>query len=426
MKLSSWPRVGVAFIGVALAGLLLTLAAPPARSQPAQAPPASDRAGSATEQARQQLQQADDAKRIRDEAAQEIQRQEADKPPLDKLFPTSIDDLKAIQAAVQALLPKVYPATVSLQVGNSQGSGVIISEDGYVLTAGHVIARPGETVIVILDDGRRVEGESLGVDTNGDAGLVKISTDGPWPHVDMAETDDVHLGQWVVSVGHPGGYDKARGLVMRLGRVLDIAADAICTDCTLVGGDSGGPLFNMDGKVIGIHSRIGRTLTDNYHVPIKTFHADWTRLVAAEHWGDDVIAIPAAQRHPVLGVSGNLLGTICRVTQVHPDQAAARAGVRVNDQIASIDGEKVGNFVDVLVVLDKKKPGDTVHLEIVRDGKPLTLDVELGSRIRTMPGGPPRPPKEESSAPRGTGSRLGLATQTQRTQPVEIRWSLAA
>jgi serine protease Do len=427
MKFCRWTRAGFAGACLALAFLSLAVVVRPVQSQPAD-PLAEPRASSATEEAQQVFDEAQAAERIRAEAEAEIRRQEAEKPPLEKLFPTSIEDLKAIQVAVQELLPKVYPSTVSLQVGSSQGSGVIISADGYVLTAGHVIGEPGQQVNVILDDGREVRGESLGVDTNEDAGLVKILDPGPWPHVEMAGGEDVRLGQWVVSVGHPGGYDENRGLVMRLGRVLDVAPEAICTDCTLVGGDSGGPLFNIDGKVIGIHSRIGRTLTDNYHVPIKTFHTDWTRLVAAEHWGDDVIQIPAMEQRPMLGLSGNFLGSVCLVRQVHPNSAAAMAGIQVNDRIASIDGEEVGNFIDVAVVMENKKPNDTIRLEILRGGEKLSLDVQLGGRVRSMPGGPPRRlGDEESSAPSDDRMQMESTFRAEtdnRTLP--DLWALAA
>ena len=173
--------------------------------------------------------------------------------------PSNLDQLRAMEAHVARLTEDVSPATVNIRVGQGQGSGVVISSDGYILTAAHVIGTPGQTAIVTFPDGKRVEAETLGTNPGQiDSGILKIKEKegSDWPYVDMGQSSTLKSGQWLVAIGHPGGYDSKRGLVIRVGRLIFSGDTKLRTDCTLVGGDSGGPLFDMDGYVVGIHSRI--------------------------------------------------------------------------------------------------------------------------------------------------------------------------
>ncbi|MEC9030856.1 MAG: trypsin-like peptidase domain-containing protein [Planctomycetota bacterium] len=192
-------------------------------------------------------------------AAQETKAEEPTR--LEKLLsgepPETIQDLKAMQERFRSLATKLVPCTVGLRVGGAQGSGVIISEDGYVLTAGHVSGQAGRTVTVILHNGKQLKGKTLGGDFELDAGLIKIEDKGEWSYAEMGKSKDLGRGQWCVSIGHPGGYRPERSAPVRVGRILDNRASGIRTDCMLVGGDSGGPLFDTQGKIIGINSRIG-------------------------------------------------------------------------------------------------------------------------------------------------------------------------
>src|SRR3954466_942030 len=117
----------------------------------------------------------------------------------------------------------------------------------------------------------------------------------------MGISGALHKAQWCIALGHPGGFKLGRTAPLRLGRILDLRGTFITTDCTLVGGDSGGPLFDLDGKVIGIHSRIGASTLANIHVPVDTYTETWDRLAAAEAWGDRFAFGP---RGPLLGVVG--------------------------------------------------------------------------------------------------------------------------
>jgi serine protease Do len=205
--------------------------------------------------------------------------------PALKPVPENVEDLRALEKQVQAVIARVQPATVGVIIGAAQGSGVIV-KDGYVLTAGHVSGKPGRTAIIRLADGRKLKGKTLGNNAGIDSGLIKIDEAGTYPTVEMGKSADLKKGQWVVSIGHPGGFRPNRPPVVRLGRVQSATPTAIITDCALVGGDSGGPLFDLEhGKVIGIHSRIGLFISQNFHVPMDTYVTTWEKLAKGESWG---------------------------------------------------------------------------------------------------------------------------------------------
>src|SRR5205085_588832 len=130
----------------------------------------------------------------------------------------------------------------------------------------------------------------LGQDKGIDSGMIKITESGTYPHVEMGDSKTLQKGQWVVSLGHPGGFVPGRTPVLRLGRIIMNNDSLIQTDCTLVGGDSGGPLFDLDGKVVGIHSRIGPGISFNIHVPVATYRDKWDDLVAGKSMGDNRFA----------------------------------------------------------------------------------------------------------------------------------------
>ncbi len=218
-----------------------------------------------------------------------LQPSRADEPqpksaPL-KTVPENVDDLRAIEKRVQAVVAKVTPAVVGVRVGAAQGSGVIIDKDGTVLTAGHVSGLPGRDAQIILPDGKKLKAKTLGQNKGIDSGMLKITDEGDWPAVEMGKSSDLKPGQWVVAIGHPGGYRSNRTPVVRVGRILTVNKFLIRTDCTLVGGDSGGPLFDMEGRVIGIHSRIGGAITENVHVPVDTYRETYAKLAKGESWG---------------------------------------------------------------------------------------------------------------------------------------------
>jgi len=162
-----------------------------------------------------------------------------------KPSPTSVEELREIEKHVQKVVEKVMPAVVGVRVGPGQGSGVIVKEDGTILTAGHVSGKPDQNAKVILPNAKILDAKTLGKNGGIDSGMMKITAEGKYPFLEMGKSSDLKVGDWVIAIGHPGGFRPNRTPVVRLGRVLQISQFVIRTDCTLVGGDSGGPLFDM-------------------------------------------------------------------------------------------------------------------------------------------------------------------------------------
>ncbi|MEC9097218.1 MAG: trypsin-like peptidase domain-containing protein, partial [Planctomycetota bacterium] len=303
--------------------------------------------------------------------------------------PTSVDQIELIQAHVQSLAEKVQKTVVGIGVGAAQGSGVIISRDGYVLTAAHVSGKPGMNARLFLADGRVVPARTLGLNRTFDAGLMKIIAedweDQNWPHADMGVSGDVVLGQWVMAVGHPGGFQVDRNPVVRLGRIVHTYQDVLTSDCTLIGGDSGGPLFSMDGRVVGIHSRIGPELSHNVHAPIDSFKEGWERMANEEQWGNN----PGA---PLIGVRGGQNEDTAEIDSIIPGSPAAKAGIKRGDVIIQFAGKDITTFDSLVNVVAVHRPGEKVILKVLRKDKELELELTVGRA------GPPIPQAEEDSS----------------------------
>jgi len=298
----------------------------------------------------------------------------------DKLAPESIEELKAIQNRVKVVLEKVIPCTVGVQIGGSSGSGVIVSKEGHVLTAGHVSGTPGKDCTLILSDGKRVKGKTLGLNKGIDSGMIQIvEKDKEWPFIEMGISAELKPGTWCIATGHPGGYKTGRSPVVRVGRIIINGKTAVTSDCCLVGGDSGGPLFDMNGKIIGIQSRIGGSITANVHVPVDTYRDTWDKLVKSESIGG-IPGFPVGGNEPYLGVQGDPDSKDCVITQVVKDSPAEKAGLKVNDVIQKFEGQMVEKFDALVELVRKKKPGDEVALEVKRGDESLTLKLKVGRR----------------------------------------------
>ena len=291
-----------------------------------------------------------------------------------KSDPESISDLKAFESHLKQLLPRLNSATVAVRIREAHGSGVIVSASGLVMTAGHVSGKPGREVEVTLPDGSAVYGHTLGRNRNLDSGLIQIDggrTD--WPFCPLEASVDgmspTKLGDWCIVLGHPGGYLAGRTAPVRLGRVIMLGQRLIQTDCELVGGDSGGPLFNMRGDVIGINSRIGQPLEFNFHVPTSVYQKEWDKLARSEDLKGDGGAL--------LGLSGQSDAAGLKVTKVYADEPASRAGIQVGDIIVTFEAQRITDMAQLIEQVNEMMPGDEVKIELLRDGKRIELIVEL-------------------------------------------------
>lgn len=311
--------------------------------------------------------------------AQDEKPKQAQLPAVfDKPSPESIDDLKAIQQHLEKIVKKVMPSVVCVRIGNSSGSGVIVTKDGYVLTAGHVTGAAGRDVAVIFHDGKTFKGKTLGAHMmpgGVDSGMIKITTEGDWPHLEMAKSADLRTGQWCFVCSRPGGFKTGRTPPIRLGRLSQVGSKTLASDCILVGGDSGGPLFDMEGRVIGINSRIGPQVTNNMHVPVDQFRDSWDRLAKGEVWGGG-----AAPSGPWLGVELDTKAQACLVKGIVPNSPAEKAGIKAMDVILKYDGKEVKAPSALPVFVRQTKAGKEVALEVQRGEEVLTLIVTIGKR----------------------------------------------
>ncbi len=294
-----------------------------------------------------------------------------------------LQTLRAIEQQVQSVVSKNMSACVAVSDGVGFGSGVIVSPDGLVLTAGHVIVGPGPFE-VILPSGQTVEARRLGRNLDVDTGMVQLVDPGPWPYVELADVqaavpNDPMLGQWVVSIGHSGGYELGRVPPVRTGRVLSRKRHQVVTDAVLIGGDSGGPLFDLNGKLIAIHSSIGDSIAENRHVTIDIFQRDWTRLKRGDSWGKlPELNEPGEKKRPgKLGIVVDREAPQAIVKSVKEDSPAAESGIREGDIVTSFNRVKIRNGDHLIELVKQHNAGQVFPIEIRRNSKVLKFEIQL-------------------------------------------------
>jgi serine protease Do len=180
------------------------------------------------------------------------------------------------------------------------------------------------------------------------------------------------VGDWVLALGHPGGFDAQRSLVVRLGRIIRMDQGALQTDCTISPGDSGGPLLDMHGHVIGIHSAISTLLAENFHVPVTEFYSNWD-LLARGAAGEQEPAAPRAY----VGASGVNDAEGCRLTDVDEASPAARAGLKVGDIVLKVNGRDVKASAAFRRWVSEAAPGETLNLQVKRGEEVLSIKVRM-------------------------------------------------
>lgn len=305
----------------------------------------------------------------------------ADRAPInDKPAPENREDLLAIQNAVTSALPNASAATVAIEITDGSGTGVIVSPDGLILTAAHVSGAPGKKVEVIMQDGKRVNAITLGLDSESDAAMVRITDPGTWPFVEIDKSKSYKLGDWVFALGHSGGFNKERGLVLRPGRIVRIADQSLQSDCILIGGDSGGPLFDLAGRLIAIHSRVGPQLVVNMHVGIGVFQEKWDALLNSEFLGDGPFAKKPVKGNGYLGIATEPSKDGLKVTKVGDESPAQKAGIRSGDLLIKLNDTALQSREDLQAILKELSAGNEVRIEIRRGSETKTYTLKLDER----------------------------------------------
>ena len=332
-------------------------------------------------------------------------------------------ELLEMEKKVQATVKRVTPATVSIIAsqtnGAGSGSGTVVSKDGLILTAAHVLGNAKELVI-IFPDGKRVKGEALGCNYERDIGMARITEEEnrEWSFVKLGESGNVKVTDIFIAMGHASGFDARRPPPPRVGRAYNRGTNRfIMTDCVLIGGDSGGPLFDLDGNLIGIHSFIGGSLSQNNHAPVDQAKADWDKLKAGEKWGHGFGSAWSDQFHrpdsPVMGFKLDPEADDVIVTAVYKDGPAAKAGLQAGDKLLKINGKETPDRTAFYDELQKLNPQDKIALELERDGKHLKRELILARRgdfykdgepdVLPVPDGPDQAGQDNPDNPEAAG-----------------------
>lgn len=329
----------------------------------------------------------------------------------------------ASDATVVAVVKRVSPAvvtvvnTLSAQAAQSQtqqlpfgdpqspqdttprasGSGVIISQDGYIVTNNHVVEGE-QSLTVYFADGSRHDAKLVGTDPLMDIAVLKI-TDAVPAFVPLADSDSIQPGETAIAIGSPLGDFRNSvtvGVVSALNRSVASMEGLIQTDAAINHGNSGGPLLNLSGEVIGINTLVVRgtgSTSDQaeglgFSVPSNIVKTVSQQLIATGKVSYPFLGVSYVQIDAERAADANLPvqnGALVRQSQsnvpaVTPGSAAAKAGVAEGDIITAIDGAKIGVDKSLRQILLQHKPGDTIKLDVLRDGKTLTLDVTLTER----------------------------------------------
>ncbi|CAM2985382.1 protease Do [Ectopseudomonas mendocina] len=291
----------------------------------------------------------------------------------------------------------------------SLGSGFIISPDGYIMTNNHVVADADE-IIVRLSDRSELEAKLIGADPRSDVALLKVEGK-DLPVVRLGKADDLKVGEWVLAIGSPFGFDHSvtAGIVSAKGRNLpsDSYVPFIQTDVAINPGNSGGPLFNLQGEVVGINSQIftrsGGFMGLSFAIPMEVAMQVADQLKADGKVTRGWLGVVIQEVNKDLAESFGLekpAGAL--VAQVLEDGPADKGGLLVGDVILSLNAKPIIMSADLPHLVGGLKPGEKAELDVVRDGSRKKLDVTVG----TLP--------EEGQELASSGSAQGVERSNNR------------
>jgi serine protease Do len=293
------------------------------------------------------------------------------------------------------------------------GTGFIIDEDGFILTNHHVI-EDTDRIMVRLADGRTFKAERIGSDPDTDIALIKVDSPRPLPHAALGDSDALRVGEWVMAIGNPLAYEHTVtvGVISFIGRKLfNSSLDRyIQTDAAINFGNSGGPLINTRGEVIGINAAISsRAANIGFAVPINQANAILPQLrekgrVSRGYIGVALRDVDAdLQKSLHLSTSSGAL-----VQDVTAGSPGARAGLRAYDLIVAVDGRPVVRNDELIQTIASRAPGTMAGLQVLRDGRSMNVAVKLAER---PPGRLPSQPSDAAVPSTQTGPALGMSVR---------------
>jgi serine protease Do len=271
-----------------------------------------------------------------------------------------------------------------------QGSGFIISKDGYILTNTHVVGDV-DKITVRLADGREFQAKRIGADPRTEVALIKVESEGDLPVLEIGSTEDLQIGEWVVAIGNPFGLKETLtvGVVSAKGRsnigITDYE-DFIQTDAAINPGNSGGPLLNIDGEVVGINtaifSRSGGYMGIGFAVPIDMAMSIKEQLVASGKVTRGYIGVflnPGEVTEEMARSFGRSEAGGVLIAEVEKEGPAGKAGIRSGDILTELNGAKIKDNTSFRNEVARIMPNKKAEITLYRDGKPKKVTVTVGT-----------------------------------------------
>ena len=285
-------------------------------------------------------------------------------------------------------MPQMKPQQRQAQKAQAVGTGFIVDANGWIVTNFHVAGK-ADSITVTLTDGRKLPAKLMGGDEKTDLALLKVESDKPLPFVSFGDATKVRVGQPVMAVGNPFGLGGTvtTGIVSARGRDIHSGPfdDYIQTDAAINRGNSGGPLFDMDGNVIGINTAIfsptGGNIGLGFAIPSSLAEPVVAQLKANGRVERGLLGVQIQPVTEDLAKSMSLdseKGAL--VAQVTPDSPALAAGIKSGDVIKSVDGKDVASIRDLTRMISGVKPGTSVKLGVWRDGKDMSVTAKIGDQ----------------------------------------------
>jgi serine protease Do len=267
----------------------------------------------------------------------------------------------------------------------SLGSGFIISADGYIFTNNHVIEQ-ADKIRVKLSDSREFEARVIGRDAKTDIALIRIKTSDSLPVAELGDSEKLRVGDWVVAIGNPFGLEATvtAGIVSAKGRAIGAGPydNFIQTDASINPGNSGGPLFNMEGKVVGINTAIvaqGQGI--GFAIPMEMAKTILADLKAKGKVTRGWLGISVQDVTDELAKSMNLQGKSgALISDVFKGDPADKAGLKAGDVVTDINGKKVKDTHDLLLMIASMRVGDRITVKVLRDGTEQAFQVAVEER----------------------------------------------
>ena len=273
------------------------------------------------------------------------------------------------------------------QLRRGQGTGFVVSADGYILTNNHVVEGADE-VTVRMSDERDYRAEVIGTDPKTDLAVLKIEPEDDLQAAPLGDSDALRVGEWVVAAGNPFGLSSSvtAGIVSAKGRAnmgITDYEDFIQTDAAINPGNSGGPLLNLRGEVVGINtailSRSGGYMGVGFAIPVNMARSIMTSLIEDGRVVRGWLGVAIQRLDPDLAESfgyGGEAGVL--IAEVNENTPASRAGLESGDIVVAFDGDPVESMERFRADVAATRPGSEVELEVFRDGSFERIDVEIG------------------------------------------------